>query len=148
MATDTGYATPKVGVRGVVFQDDRLLFVKERVDDRWTLPGGWTEPGESASESVVREIREESGFQTRPVKLLAVYDRQRHPLPPHPYHVYVIYFRCELLGGEPAESLETNGVAFFDEAAAGNLPLGRVTPQQVARMFDHRRHPEWPADFD
>src|SRR5512136_250247 len=77
---EVGYATPKVDVRGVVFRGDALLLVKELVDDgRWTLPGGWADPNESPGEAVVREVFEESGFQTRAVKLLAVYDRSKHP---------------------------------------------------------------------
>ena len=69
---ETGYATPKVDVRAVVFRDARLLFVKERADGRWSLPGGWADLGETPSESVVKEVREESGFITEAVKVLAV----------------------------------------------------------------------------
>lgn len=50
-----GYATPKIDVRGVVFQDHKLLLVKEREDDAWTLPGGWADVGDSPSEAVVRK---------------------------------------------------------------------------------------------
>ena len=46
----TGYATPKVGVRGAVFRDDRILLVRETADEhRWTLPGGWADVNESPS---------------------------------------------------------------------------------------------------
>ncbi len=62
---------PKVNVRGVVFDGDSVLLVKERSDGRWTLPGGWVDVNESPSESVVREVREESGYQTVALKLLA-----------------------------------------------------------------------------
>lgn len=72
---DVGYATPKVDVRGVVFRDDALLLVKERRDGGWTLPGGWADIGDSPSDAVVREIDEESGYKTRVIKLLAVYDQ-------------------------------------------------------------------------
>lgn len=85
-AGDVGYATPKVDVRGVVFQGDNILLVKERVDGCWTLPGGWADVGDSPSEVTVREVFEESGYLTRVVKVLAVYDRDKQghpPLPPH-----------------------------------------------------------------
>src|SRR5439155_4829078 len=75
---EAGYATPKVDVRGVVFQDNRILLVKEVADGGWTLPGGWADVNESPKESVVREIREESGYETKPFKLLAIYDRSKH----------------------------------------------------------------------
>src|SRR5262245_15023835 len=68
-AREVGYATPKVDVRGVVFRGDALLLVLEREDNRWTLPGGWADVNESPSEAVVREVYEESGYQTSAVKL-------------------------------------------------------------------------------
>lgn len=147
-AQESGYPTPKIDVRGVVFRDDKILLVKERADGGWTLPGGWADVGDSPAECVVREIREESGYETRAVKLLAVYDRSRHGHPVHPNYVYKLFFLCELLGGTAVPSIETEAVDFF---AVDNLPplsLSRVTAVQIQRMFDHYRHPEWPTDFD
>lgn len=145
----TGYATPKVDTRGVVFQDGALLLVKELRDGGWTLPGGWADTNDSPSEAVVREIFEESGFETRAVKLLAVYDRSKHGhTPPYPFHIYKMFFRCEIIGGAAASSSETEGAAFFKEHEIPPLSSSRVTPGQIARLFEHYRHPEWPTDFD
>jgi ADP-ribose pyrophosphatase YjhB (NUDIX family) len=144
-----GYATPKVDVRGVVVRDDKILLVQEAQDGLWTLPGGWADPNESPSESVTREVAEESGFTTRAVKLLAVFDRAKHNhVPLHPFHVYKLFIRCEIESGEPKSSLETLDVAFFAEDRIPDLSLARVTPAQIARFFQHLHHPEWPADFD
>jgi ADP-ribose pyrophosphatase YjhB (NUDIX family) len=144
----TGYATPKVDVRAVVFRADELLMVREKTDGGWTLPGGWADVGESPGEAVVREVFEESGFQVRAAKLLAVYDRNRHNHPPIPWYVYKLFFGCDLLGGAPAESIETDGIGFFKESRLPELSLSRIVPEQIHRMFEHQRHPEWPADFD
>jgi ADP-ribose pyrophosphatase YjhB (NUDIX family) len=144
-----GYATPKVDVRAVIFRDDKILLVQESQDTRWTLPGGWADPNESPSESVTREVAEESGFKTRAVKLLAVFDRAKHHhIPLHPFHVYKLFIRCEIESGEARASLETLAVAFFAEDRIPDLSLARVTPAQIARCFQHLRHPEWPTDFD
>ena len=148
LASETGHATPKIDVRGVVLRDDAILLVKERQDGLWTLPGGWADVNESPSEAVVREVLEESGYQTRAVKLLALYDRRKHAHPPHLYHIYKLFFRCELLGGTPAPSLETEAVGFFQEDELPALSIMRVTPAQIARLFEHYRHPNWPTDFD
>ncbi|NPV09710.1 MAG: NUDIX hydrolase [Anaerolineae bacterium] len=147
-AGEEGYATPKVDLRGVVFQDERILLVRERRDMRWTLPGGWADVGDSPSEGVEREVREESGYEVRAVKLLALYDRNKHPHPPHPQHIYKLFFLCQLLGGEPRESIETAGVGFFAEDELPELSLTRVLPEQIHRFFEHLRHPEWPTEFD
>lgn len=155
-ASEIGHATPKVDVRGVVFQDDSMLLVRERSDGGWTLPGGWADVGESPAEAVVREIDEESGYRTRAVKLLAVFDRDRHPHTPLPYYVYKLFFRCELISGHPPATEarhggaydETIGVGFFRADELPPLSTGRVTPAQIQRFFDHYHHPHWPADFD
>jgi len=147
-AGQVGYATPKVDVRGAVFRDDTILLVKERQDGLWTLPGGWADVSESPSAAVVREVYEESGYHTRAIKLLALYDRNRHAHAPFPFHVYKLFFHCELLGGPPAPNVETDGVAFFPEDKIPELSLLRVTPAQIARLFEHHRHPDWPTDFD
>jgi ADP-ribose pyrophosphatase YjhB (NUDIX family) len=157
-AGQDGYTTPKVDVRGVAFRDNRILLVRELRDDgRWTLPGGWADVNDAPSEACVREMREESGFEARAVKLLAVYDRSRHPhQPPHPFYVYKLFFLCEITGGSPLPqtagsartSSETGGAAFFGEHEIPELSISRVTPQQIARFFEHLRHPQWPTDFD
>jgi ADP-ribose pyrophosphatase YjhB (NUDIX family) len=143
-----GYATPKVDVRGVVFDGDTILLVKERRDGLWTLPGGWADIDDSPAEATEREVYEESGYRARAIKLLACYDRNRHDHPPHVFHIYKLFFQCELIGGAPAESIETAGVGFFQESEIPPLSLPRVTPAQIGRFFDHYRHPEWPTDFD
>jgi ADP-ribose pyrophosphatase YjhB (NUDIX family) len=145
---ETGYATPKVDVRAAVFRDGALLLVREKSDGGWTLPGGWADTGQTPAENVAREVFEESGYRVRAAKLLAVYDRSRHGHPPIPWYVYKLIFRCELLGGTAAESIETDGAAFFGEGELPPLSLSRVTPAQIARLFEHYRHPEWPTDFD
>lgn len=147
-AAQSGYATPKVDVRGAVFRDDMILLVKERSDGGWTLPGGWADVNDSPADAVTREIIEESGYQTRAVKLLAVYDRNKHGHPPYPFHAYKLFFLCELLGGVATTSSETAAVEFFREDALPELSLTRVMPAQIARLFAHYRHPEWPTDFD
>lgn len=147
---EEGYATPKVDVRAAVFQDDKILLVKEREDGCWTLPGGWVDVGESPSQAIVREVYEESGYQTKVVKLLALYDRNhpRHEHPPMRHHVYKLFFHCEIMGGAPTENFETTEVGFFAAQQIPELSLTRVVPSQISRLFEHYNHPDWQTDFD
>jgi ADP-ribose pyrophosphatase YjhB (NUDIX family) len=149
-AGQTGYATPKVDVRGAAFREGRILLVRETSDEgRWTLPGGWADVNESPGECVVREVREEAGFDTAVQKLAAVYDRARHPhRPPYPFHIYKMFFLCEIIGGSASTSLETSGVGFFAEDELPELSTSRVLAFQIHRMFEHRRDPALPTDFD
>jgi len=145
---ERGYATPKVDVRAAVFQQDRLLLVREREDGGWTLPGGWAEVGQSAAESVEREVREESGYLVKAVKLLACWDRNKHLHPAIPFHAYKLVFRCELAGGAPSASAETSEVGFFAEGQIPPLSLTRILPEQLQFVFRSLRDPMAPAVFD
>ena len=150
-ARQSGYATPKLGVRGAVFRDDRLLLVRQTADEnRWTLPGGWADVNESPTEAVTREVREESGLEVRAIKLAAVWDRTRHP---HgvvqPFNVWRLFLLCETVSGEPQAGPETSEVAFFAEhELPSDLSTRRVLLPQLKRMFEHMRRPELPTDFD
>ncbi len=143
-----GHATPKVDVRAAVFHDDTVLLVQGTDDGTWSLPGGWADPGESPSEAAARETLEESGFIVKVNRLLALYDRDRHDHPPMAFHVYKLFFDCEILGGSPKTSLETSAIDFFDANDLPQLSRTRILPSQIARLLELHRNPGLPADFD
>ena len=145
---DSGYATPKVDVRGAAFRDGKVLLVREISDGCWTLPGGWADVNQTPAQCVVREIAEESGFEARALKLAAVHDyRKRHP-PRHIDSIYKLFFICELIGGSAQPSDETSEVGFFSRDALPPLSRGRTTEEQIALMYAHAQSPELPTQFD
>jgi ADP-ribose pyrophosphatase YjhB (NUDIX family) len=144
-----GYATPKVDVRAVVFDGGRILFARERAEGLWSIPGGWADVDESPSEAAVRETFEETGYRVRARKLLAVYDRALHGhVPPFAFHVYKLFFSCEIVGGEPATSHEVDAVGFFGPDDVPPLSVTRVTRSQIERFFELHADPPSPTDFD
>jgi ADP-ribose pyrophosphatase YjhB (NUDIX family) len=148
---ETGYATPKIGVRGAVFDSqDRILMVRETIDDhRWTLPGGWADINQTPAQSVVREIFEESGYRARPIKLAAVWDRARQQQPAMAFSVVRMFFTCALDGGTPTPSLETSEIGWFGENDIPvDLSTRRTTLHHIHRMFAHHRDPGLPTEFD
>ena len=145
---ETGYATPKVDVRAAAFDLGRILLVREVSDGAWTLPGGWADVNESPSMSAEREVREESGFEARAVKLAAVYDYRKRNRPQHLDSIYKLFFICELTGGSARPSIETSEVAFFARDELPTLSVGRTTAAQIERMFRHADEPGLPTDFD
>ena len=147
-AGEDGYLTPKVDVRAAVFQDGRVLLVRERADGRWSLPGGWADVGDTPAQCVEREVREEAGLRVRATHLVAVHDGTRNGHPPRPFHVYKLFFLCTLEGGVATTSIETDEVAFFAEDALPELSVGRVTAAQIALCFEHLRDPARPTEFD
>ena len=151
LGRDSGYATPKIDVRGgVVDEQERLLLMRERSDGLWSLPGGWVDPLDSPAAAVVREVREETGYGAEVVKLVACWerDRQGHQ-PPLPVAIVKLFFLCRLDGelGAPDE-LETLDVGWFGLDDLPPLSLGRVLPHQLERVVAHHRDPALPTELD
>ncbi|MFS0892225.1 NUDIX hydrolase [Peribacillus frigoritolerans] len=145
---ETGYATPKVDIRSVVFRDNKILMVRENTDGDWSLPGGWGDIGLSASEVAVKEVKEESGFDVKAIKLLGVLDKKCHPHPPSLYHVYKMFIQCEIIGGQAKEGIETSAVEFFAENELPSLSIARNTESQIELAFKHLHNPQEPVYFD
>jgi ADP-ribose pyrophosphatase YjhB (NUDIX family) len=144
-----GYATPKVDVRAAVFRDRKILLVQERTDGLWTLPGGWADVNDSPSEAVAKEVLQESGFQVKVERLLAVFDRAKHPHdPPFPFHIYKMFFQCEIEAGEARPSAETSSVEFFAPEALPPLSLSRITEEQIQFCFCAALNATVPTAFD
>jgi ADP-ribose pyrophosphatase YjhB (NUDIX family) len=152
-AMDTGYQTPKVDVRGVLFRGlDEILLVREKIDQgRWTLPGGWADVGLTPFESTAKEVHEEAGLVVKPVRLLALFDKRMHAHPPDVWYIYKAFILCEHRGGTLLEdTTETRGACWFkrDELPALELSTVRVTLSQLETMFEFARNPQLPALCD
>lgn len=143
---ERGYLTPKLDVRAAVHDEaGRLLLVREVSDGRWALPGGWADVGETLAESVVREVREETGFAVEVERLVGIYDRERWGHPPMLHYTLKSVLRCSVIGGEATASPETDAVAWFARDALPPLSVQRNSPELVARVFAHHDDPGlWP----
>jgi ADP-ribose pyrophosphatase YjhB (NUDIX family) len=64
------------------------------------------------------------------------------------YHIYKLFFLCEITGGRATTSSETEQVAFFEESDLPELSITKILPEQIAKMFDYYRHNELPTYFD
>jgi ADP-ribose pyrophosphatase YjhB (NUDIX family) len=147
-ANETGYATPKVDIRAVVFRDNKILMVRENDDGCWSLPGGWGDIGFTPGEVAVKEVKEESGFDVKAIKLISVMDKKCHPHPPSPYHIYKMFIQCEIIGGQPKEGIETSAVQFFTENELPSLSIARNTESQIKMVFKYLHNPQEPVYFD
>jgi ADP-ribose pyrophosphatase YjhB (NUDIX family) len=143
-----GYATPRVDVRGAVFQDNKLLLVRERQDGGWTMPGGWADVGDVPSEAAEREVWEEAGFRVKARKLVGVYDANRLG-PLELFHAFKLVFLCELIEGEARPSSETSEVAFFSQNELPGLLSGaRTRTRHILDAFQALRDPNCATVFD
>ncbi len=144
----TGYATPRVDVRGAVFQDGKLLLVQERADGGWTMPGGWADVGDVPSQAAEREVWEEAGFRVKTRRLIGVYDANRHG-PLELFHAYKLVFLCDLIDGEARPSDETSQVAFFAQGEIPPVLSGERTGlRQIAHAFAAAEDDKFIPFFD
>lgn len=134
-SVEQGYATPKVDVRAFILQDDKVLLVKERADGLWTLPGGFADVSETPSQAVIRETKEESGYNVKIIRLLALWDKFKHNHPLNWPHIYKCFFHCEYLSGEAKENIEISDIAFFKIDNIPSLSTPRVTEQQLINLY-------------
>jgi ADP-ribose pyrophosphatase YjhB (NUDIX family) len=147
-ASEQGYQTPKVDVRGVVFRGDQILMVRETIDGNWSLPGGWADVGLTPSEVAAKEVWEESGLKVVPERLLAVLDKKRHNHPPDLFHIYKIFILCRETGGELKGGMETSETGFFGPDKFPPLSVPRISMEQIRLMYEYKNDPLKPAAFD
>lgn len=152
LGSDTGYATPRVAVGGVLLHENRLLLVQQADDQGWSLPIGWAEINEAPAATAVREVFEESGLDVRAVGLIGIYDqnlRSDHALL---VHRYLFLYRCELVGAPITafDGSEILDARFFTPEEINTLRLSpiRVTHALLERCFAHAEAPTPFVDLD
>ena len=111
---ELGYITPKIGVNGILFDENYNVLLERRADDKlWGIPGGWAENGESPQASVKRELFEETGYDVEVVDIIDIFTR----LPGtygQPHTSYHVLFLCKIIGGSLKVSDESIEVGFHN----------------------------------
>lgn len=143
----TGYATPKIDVRGAVVRDGKILLIQERMDGKWAMPGGWVDLGDEPASAAEREVWEESGYRVKAEKVAAVIDANRIE-PMEFYHAFKIIFLCKIMDGEPKTSHETMAVDFFEPDNIPPLSIYRTNEEMLQEVFAHVKDPSRPTTFD
>lgn len=131
---DLGVASPKVGCSVAAFdRDGRVALIRRADNGRWALPGGYAEVGSSPSETALRELREETGFEAEIERLVGVYDNRRFGSQAA-YHFYTLCFRALITGGAATPSAETTEVVLADPAE----PPENMSLLQCTMLVDSR----------
>lgn len=104
----------------------RVLMIHRTDNDLWALPGGGHEPGEAIADTVVREVREETGIEVQVERLTGVYTNPNHRMAYDDGEVrqqFSIAFIARPVGGTPRTSSESREVRWVDLAELENLPM-------------------------
>ncbi len=138
-ANETGYQTPKVDIRAAVFKQSKILMVREKIDNKWSLPGGWADIDLSIYENAIKESMEEAGAKVRPKRMIAVLNRSKHIDDAFPYSVYKCFVECDYIEGNYQDNIETIEADFFDLEHLPELSTGRNTKEQIEMCFKARK---------
>ena len=143
-----GYATPKVDIRAAVIENNKLLLVQEKMDNKWAMPGGWADVCEAPSEAIIRETKEESGLDVIPKKIIGIYDANRGGRPLEFFHAFKLVFLCDKVGGVPTVSDETLDVKYFEFDALPSLSKARTNQNHIDDIIKNLKDSTIPTVFE
>ena len=129
----SAYATPLMDVRAWIVEDEKICLVRGQGENDWALPGGFGEVGYSPTENILKEIEEETGFEAKVERLLAVFDTNRFQLQSKQYAKFV--FECKLLDGQFQKNQEIADLQFFAIDQLPALSEKRITKEQIEILW-------------
>lgn len=144
---DIGYQTPKLDTRAAIFQDNKILLVREN-NGTWSLPGGWVDVDVSVKENTIKEVKEEAGLNVSADFVIAIQDREKHNLPVYAYKICKVFVMCSVIDGEFEQNIETTGSQYFGLEELPELATEKNTTEQIKMCFDAYKAKHWVTQFD
>ena len=145
---ETGYQTPKIDTRAVIFKDNKILLVHEN-NRTWSLPGGWCDVLESIKSNTEKEVKEETGLNVRAIKVIAIQDRNKHNKPIYAYGVCKVFVLCDIIDGEFIKNIETTEIEYFAlDNIPNNLAEEKTNKEQIEMCFEAYNDKNWETQFD
>lgn len=109
------YPTPNLSVRVMITdRDNRVLFVREKQDGLWSIPGGWVDLFQSVQQAAMAESLQEAGVHVKINRVLAMFQREKHKDYPTLISETCIYFHATIEKGEPKAGFETCDTMWVD----------------------------------
>lgn len=118
---------PILGVGAVVLDRGRVLAVernREPLAGQWSLPGGVVEAGERLADAVRREVREETGLEVEPVRLVTVFEKiMPDPQGRTEYHYVIADYLCRLIGGQLQAASDVSQARWLEPSELESYPV-------------------------
>ena len=145
--SETGYQTPKIDTRAVIFKNNKILLTHEN-NGTWSLPGGWCDVLESVKSNTIKEVKEETGLDVETLKIISVQDRNKHNKPIYAYGICKIFVLCNVIGGEFIKNIETTEIKYFSIDELPLLAEEKSNKEQVEMCFKAYNDKNWQVQFD
>jgi ADP-ribose pyrophosphatase YjhB (NUDIX family) len=134
----------RLGCSAAIFDNsaERVLLMQRDDNGQWCLPSGGMDPGESVSETIVREVREETGLEVGILGLVGVYSSP-HVLVQYAdgnrFQIVSLCFAAEVLGGELRTTNEAVSVGYFTREQAGAMDVMANHVERIHDAFDYEQ---------
>jgi 8-oxo-dGTP pyrophosphatase MutT (NUDIX family) len=128
----------------VTDSSDRVLMIHKTDNDLWALPGGGHEPGESIAATVLREVKEETGYDVEVETVTGLYTNPDHRMKYDDGEVrqqFSIAFRAKLIGGEARTSSESREVRWLNREEVDSLDVHPSMRLRLDHALDGRQRP-------
>lgn len=144
---EIGFQTPKLDTRAAIFDNRKILLVKEG-NGKWSLPGGWVDVNQSIKSNIIKEVKEEAGLDVKAVRLIALQDRNKHNKPIYAYGVCKVFVLCEIIGGCFSPNIETVESKFYGLDEIPLLAEDKNNTEQIEMCFNAYQNEKWEVLFD
>lgn len=128
----------------VTDEDGRLLLAKRTDNNLWTIPGGTMKPGETITQTAIREVKEETGIDVEVVSLVGIYSNPQHVVEYSDGEVrqqFSVCFACRPIGDELATSDETSEVGYFSPDEIEGMEVHPSIRLRIQHFLEKRSEP-------
>jgi ADP-ribose pyrophosphatase YjhB (NUDIX family) len=133
-----------VATSAVVDDQGRILLQRRLDSGNWALPGGGMEIGETLTESVLREFREETGYDVGVTGLVGTYTDPGHIIAYDDGEVrrqFNICYTARITGGQMRMSNESTEIQFVAPADLAQLTMHPTQRLRLQHYLEHRGEP-------
>jgi ADP-ribose pyrophosphatase YjhB (NUDIX family) len=129
----------------VTNEHDEVLMIRRTDNGNWALPGGGMDPGETLTDTAVREVEEETGIRCEVTGLVGVYTNPNHVIlytsNGEARQEFSLVYTARAVSGQPTPSDETSEVRWVSEGDLTALPMHESMRQRISRYLEHQTVP-------
>lgn len=128
----------------VTDHDGRILLQRRSDSGNWAMPGGGMEMNESLTDSVIREVKEETGFDIEVTGIVGTYTDPRHIIAYTDGEVrrqFNICYTARIVGGALAISNESTEIRFVAPSEIAGLQMHYTQRLRIKHYLEQRDQP-------
>ena len=129
----------------VTNEQDEVLMIRRTDNGNWALPGGGMDPGETLTNTAVREVEEETGIRCEVTGLVGIYTNPNHVIlytsNGEARQEFSLVYTARAVSGQPTPSDETSEVRWVPENDLTTLPMHESMRQRIGRYLEHQAMP-------